>query len=123
MPADKKAVEEMAYTVSAAEERRISFRPESVVEEVLQNVWFILNTLEYDCPLARGLGLNPGFIDRPIETAQALSVADVFDKIETFEPRAEILKVSFKNSHADGKIYAIAEVNINGDYDIEEYTR
>ena len=68
----------MSYTVSAAEERGINFRPESTVEEVLQNVWFILNTMEYDCPLARGLGLDPEFIDRPIETAQALSVADVF---------------------------------------------
>ncbi len=112
----------MAYTVSAADERGISFQPESVVEEVLQNVWFILNTLEYDCPLARGLGLSPEFIDRPIETAQALSVADVFDKIERFEPRAEVLEVNFESSHADGRIYATAEVNIDGDYDSEEYT-
>lgn len=112
----------MSYTLSAAEERGINFRPESVVEEVLQNVWFILNTMEYDCPLARGLGLNPGFIDRPIETAQALSVADVFDKIETYEPRAEVLGVTFESSHAAGRIYAKVEVNINGDYDSEEYT-
>ena len=113
----------MSYMVSAAEERGIRFRPENMVEEVLQNVWFILNTMEYDCPLERGLGLNPGFIDRPIETAQALSVADVFDKIETYEPRAEVLEVTFESNHAIGRIYVKVEVNINGDYDSEEYTR
>ena len=112
----------MSYTVSAAEERGINFRPESTVEEVLQNVWFILNTMEYDCPLARGLGLDPEFIDRPIEIAQALSVADVFEKIETYEPRAEVLEVEFESNHATGKVYAKAEVDINGDYDSEEYT-
>ncbi|MCM1217494.1 MAG: hypothetical protein NC331_13785 [Lachnospiraceae bacterium] len=112
----------MSYTVSAAEEREISFRPESTVEEILQNVWFILNTMEHDCPLERGLGMAPGFIDRPIGTAQALSVADVFDKIEAYEPRAEVLEVNFKSSHADGKIYAEVEVNVNGDFNGEEYT-
>lgn len=113
----------VAYMVSAAEERGINFQPANVVEEVLQNVWFILNTLEYDCPLARGMGLSPKFIDRPIETAQALSVADIFDKIEMYEPRAEVLAVSFENSHLNGKVYAAVEVKVNGDYDGERYTR
>ncbi len=113
----------LAYTVSAVEERGINFQPANTVEEVLQNVWFILNTLEYDCPLARGLGLSPKFIDRPIETAQALSVADILDKIETYEPRAEVLEVSFESGHLNGRVYAAVEVSIHGDYDGERYTR
>ena len=111
----------MSYIVSAAEKKEISFHPENTVEEVLQNVWLILNTMEYDCPLARGLGLNPWFIDRPIETAQALSVADVYDKIEMYEPRAEVIKVNFERSHTTGRVYAKVEVNVNGNFDKEEY--
>lgn len=112
----------MTYMISAATEREISFQPENTVEEVLQNVWFILNTMEYECPLARGLGLNPEFIDRPLETAQALAVADIFEKIETYEPRAKVLSVSFESSDI-GKIYAKVEVAIDGSYDNEKYTR
>jgi len=111
----------VSYTVSAIEKKEINFRPETVVEEVLQNVWFILNTMEYDCPLARGLGLNPDYIDKPIEAAQALSVSDIYDKIELYEPRAEIQEISFEADHLTGRVGAVLEVEINGDYD-KEYT-
>lgn len=111
----------MAYSISAMEERGISFNPENVVEEILQNVWVILNTLEYDCPLARGLGLNASFIDRPIEAAQALCIADIYDKIELYEPRAAVQEVTFNSNHKTGKVYAIVEVEINASYR-EEYS-
>lgn len=111
----------MAYSISAMEDREISFKPENVVEEILQNVWVILNTLEYDCPLARGLGLNASFIDRPIEAAQALCIADIYDKIELYEPRAAVQEVTFSSNHETGKVYAIVEVEINAGYR-EEYS-
>lgn len=111
----------MAYSISATEERKISFRPENVVEEILQNVWVILNTLEYDCPLARGLGLNAGFVDKTIEAAQALCIADIYDKIELYEPRAEVQEVTFQNDHKTGKVYAIVEVEIDANFR-EEYS-
>lgn len=113
----------MVYTVSAAEEKNINFLPESVTKEVLQNVWFILNTTEYDCPLARGIGLSSDLIDRPVETAQALGAANIFDKIETYEPRAEVLEANFRTDHKTGKIYAVVEVAVNEEYDGEEYTK
>lgn len=111
----------MAYSISAIEDREISLAPENVVEEILQNVWVILNTLEYDCPLARGLGLDAGFIDRPMEVAQALCIADIYDKIELYEPRAEVQGVTFQDNHETGKIYAIVEVEVNVNYR-EEYS-
>lgn len=106
----------MTYGILTIEDREINLKPKNVVEEILQNVWIILNTLEYDCPLARGLGLNASFIDRPIETAQALCIADIYDKIELYEPRAAVQEVTFKSSHETGKVYAIVEVEINADY-------
>lgn len=113
----------MEYTISAAEKRGINFHPEDVVEEILQNVWFLLNTLEYDCPLARGFGLSPKCIDRPMETAKALAVADIFDKVELYEPRAEVMKVEFESDHMNGSVRAKVEVRINGEYGCKEYTR
>lgn len=111
----------MVYSVSAIEEKEITIKPENVIEEILQNVWVILNTLEYDCPLIRGLGLNASFVDKPIEAAQALCVADIYDKIELYEPRAEVLEVTFKDNHHTGKVYAIVEVEIHAN-SREEYS-
>lgn len=109
----------MAYRISAIEDKEINFKPETEIEEILQNVWVLLNTLKFDCPLDRELGLEASFIDKPIETAKALCVADVYDTVEQYEPRAEIKEVMFKSNYETGKVYAIAEVDINVDY--EEY--
>ena len=107
----------MSFMVSAMEKKEINIMPETVVDEVLQNIWMILNTFEYDCPLARGLGLKGEFIDRPIATAKALSVADIYEKIEKYEPRAKVVGVDFESDYQAGKIYAKVEVEINANYE------
>lgn len=103
----------MVYSISAIEKKDINFAPETAVEEILQNVWVILNTMEYDCPLARGLGLNATFLDRPIETSKALGIADIYEKIELYEPRAKIRAVNFEENHDIGRVFARVEVEIN----------
>lgn len=107
------------YSVSTIEQTEINLKPETELEEILQNVWVILNTLEYECPLARGLGLNTSYLDKTVESAQALCISDVFEKIETYEPRAEVMEVTFQYDLETGKVYAVVEVARK---DEEEYT-
>lgn len=102
----------MAYIIEGIEKKDINFAPETESEEILQNVWVILNTIEYDCPLARGLGLSAAFIDRSTEMAKALCIADIYDKIEKNEPRAKIQNVSFGENNNIGKVFARVEVEI-----------
>lgn len=112
----------MSYTIDTAEKIDISLAPGSVEMEVIQNLWFLYSSLEYDIPLDRALGLNAVYLDKPIETAKALATTDIFDKTEEYEPRAEIVDISFSVDHEKGKLRPVVEVEINGEYDNEEYT-
>ena len=46
----------MKYTVTAGEGKKINIAPESVVEEVLQNISMILETVKNTVPLNRDFG-------------------------------------------------------------------
>ncbi len=59
----------------------ISLAPQTIYEEVIQNVSALLSSIEYDIPLNREFGLNAAYIDKPITTATALATADIYDKI------------------------------------------
>ena len=71
----------MSFTIDTTQEQPINLAPQTLYEEVIQNVWFLLSSLEYDIPLNREFGLNAAYIDKPITTATALATADIYDKI------------------------------------------
>ena len=111
----------MSYKIDTAKSSQINIEPKTVYEEVLQNLWFLYSSIEYDVPLDRALGLNATAIDKPIETARALAITDIYDKTEKYEPRAEIVNIEFTVDHEKGVLKPIVEVEINGEYDNEEY--
>lgn len=112
----------MNYTIDTTENQPINLEPATVEEEVIQNLWFLYSSLEYDVPLDRELGLNATYIDKPIEAAKALATTDIYDKTEEYEPRAEITNIDFKADYERGILKPIVEVEINGEYEKEEYT-
>lgn len=112
----------MSYTIDTTKEEQININPATVEEEVIQNLWFLYSSIEYDVPLDRALGLNATYIDKPIETAKALATTDIYDKTEQYEPRAEIVNIDFSVDYERGILKPIVEVEINGKYDTEEYT-
>lgn len=112
----------MSYTIDTTENQPINLEPDTVEEEVIQNLWFLYSSLEYDVPLDRALGLNATYIDKPIEAAKALATTDIYDKTEEYEPRAEITNIDFKADYERGILKPIVEVEINGEYEKEEYT-
>lgn len=112
----------MGYIVDTTEDCQINLAPDTVEEEVMQNLWFLYSSLEYEVPLDRRLGLNAAFIDKPIETAKALALADIYDKAEEYEPRAEITAVDFSMEYERGILKPIVEVEIDDEYANEEYT-
>ncbi len=48
----------MSFTIDTTQEQPISLAPQTIYEEVIQNVWFLLSSIEYDIPLNREFGLN-----------------------------------------------------------------
>lgn len=114
----------MSFTIDTAQEQPINLAHQTLYEEVIQNVWFLLSSLEYDIPLNREFGLNAAYIDKPITTATALATADIYDKIGEYEPRAEIVSIDFTTDYERGILKPKVEVEVNGEYDEydEEYT-
>ena len=99
----------MGYVIDTTEKENINLAPGTVEEEVIQNLWFLYSSLEYDVPLDRALGLNATYIDKPIEAAKALATT-------------EITNIDFKADYERGILKPIVEVEINGEYEKEEYT-
>jgi phage baseplate assembly protein W len=103
----------MSYTVTA-NIAEINLTPETVDEEVIQNVAMILATPQFSVPLDRGLGLSQRFIDKPLPAAQALIIAEIIDAVETYEPRVTVENVYFEQGETSGKMIPYVEVSING---------
>lgn len=112
----------MTYTVDTTKEYDINLCPDTVYEEVMQNLYFLYSSMEYDVPLNRGFGLSGTFIDKPTETAKALATINIYDKTEEYEPRAEIVSIDFEADYERGILKPIVEVEINDEYDSEEDT-
>lgn len=102
----------MAHIIKAYEPGNITLAPKSTEEEILQNVAMIVSTPQFSVPLDRGFGLAQRFVDKPIQTAQAILVSEVLDAVEKYEPRVEVLSVSFEQGEQPGSLIPILEVNI-----------
>jgi len=103
----------LPYTVTG-EGATINLQPQSVNEEVLQNVAMILATPKFSVPLDRDLGMTNQFLDKPTPAAQALMIAEIVDAIEKYEPRATVEEVKFRQGSGEGALIPVVEVSING---------
>lgn len=105
----------MTHTIKAFQPKSINLAPQTIEEEVLQNVAMIISTPQFSVPLDRGFGLAQQFLDKPHSVAQTMLVSEVLDALEKYEPRVEVKNVSFMQSEQDtlaGKLIPQVEVNI-----------
>ena len=104
----------MSYKVSAADRLgSIVLNETDTVKSVLQNIAVILATRKGSIPLYRGFGLDWRAIDRPLPVAKTLLYADVKEAVEEYEPRAEVVNVTFEEDAGDpGRLIPTVEVNI-----------
>lgn len=102
----------MSYFVTAGELDRINLAP-GKIEEILQNVAVILSTPQCSVPLERGTGMPMRFLDKPMNVAQAMAVAEIMEAISEQEPRVNVVEVTFKTDEANpGKLVPTVEVEI-----------
>ena len=84
------------------------------VEEVLQNVAFILSTFKMSCPLDREFGYNPP-LDVPINVGATLSATRIVEAINKYEPRAEVLEIDVSVDATIGKVIPKVKVTVNAE--------
>ena len=81
----------------------INFAPDSVVEEVVQNVRTICSTSKYSVPMDRLFGVDAAIVDRPTPKAMAEIQAELIQAIRKYEPRCKVKKVMF-DGDLDGRL-------------------
>ncbi len=104
----------MSYKVSANDLSKISLSEQDTTKAILQNVAVILATRQGTSPLYRNFGLPQNFVDRPIPVAKPMLFAEVKEAVEEFEPRAEVVGITFtERADAPGVLIPIVEVTIH----------
>ena len=103
----------MTYKVTAADLNGLQMNVTDTVASVIQNVAVILATRKGDVPLYRDFGLSQTFVDKPIPAARVLLYAEVKEAVEQYEPRAEVVDITFQEDRsAPGRLIPTVEVEI-----------
>lgn len=101
----------MSYLVSSKGPERIVLNESDPVKAVLQNVKMILLTRQKTVPLYRNFGLPMQFIDKPVAVAKPLLIAEIKEAISEFEPRAEVINVTFEEDEP-GRLIPTVEIEV-----------
>ena len=105
----------MSYTVNASAPIKINLAPASLIEEVLQNLSMIMQTVKSTAPLYRDFGISGSYVDKPTPVAETLIVGELYEAVEKYEPRAEIVNITFERNEYTGKLNPCLEVEINAE--------
>lgn len=100
----------MSYKVTMDNPGPLRLNETDKTKSVLQNVAIVLKTWEGSVPLYRAFGISREFLHKPIPVAKALLRANIREAVERFEPRVEVVDVTFAEG-VDGLIPTV-EVNI-----------
>jgi phage baseplate assembly protein W len=95
-----------------AEMGKVNVQPTSTIEEVIQNIKTILNTIKGTVPLDRDFGIDKSVIDSPIGGIQARLSAEIIKQVRTYEPRASVTQVKYSGNPEDGSVSVTVEVKI-----------
>ncbi|MCL2201272.1 MAG: GPW/gp25 family protein [Oscillospiraceae bacterium] len=74
---------------------RINWFPKSREEEIINNLRTLISTPMGSVPMNRALGINASFIDDPAPKAIARATISIFEAIQEFEPRVEVVSVDY----------------------------
>lgn len=103
----------MSYMISPKNLDSITLNEKDRVKSVLQNIAIILQTRKHTVPLYRDFGLAMQFLDKPMAVARSLLIAEINEAITIYEPRVNVLNVTFEIDEADpGKLIPTVEVEI-----------
>lgn len=80
-------------------------------ERILQNVINILNTYRYEVAFDRVFGRNTDNIDRPNNEVIQNLIAETYELIEQYEPRAKVVEVNiYMNEEGEPVTKVVLEV-------------
>ena len=102
----------MNYTVKVGEETDYSLVENDMHRSVLQDLAVLFATKKGTVPMYREFGLDMKFIDMPMNAAKTVLMAEVIEAVGKYEPRAQIVSVSFEPDTVTGTATPRVEVKI-----------
>ena len=81
------------------------------LKSILQNVSIILRTRLGTCPMYREFGIPQDYLSKPTTVARSMIFAEIRDAMEAFEPRCNVVSVTFTQNAAD-ELTPVVEVEI-----------
>lgn len=101
----RRKVDRMTHQVTATS--NIDFNATGV-DEILQNVAFILSTFVISCPFYRDLDTLP-----PFQLVKRSNTARLLESIQRFVPRAIVIDVDYVGDAYVGKLEPVVKVIVN----------
>lgn len=106
----------MSNLVSKKTLDKITLNETDPTASVMQNVAIILATRKGSVPGYRNFGLSQEFVDKPVNVAKTLMIAEIYEAIAEFEPRATIVSITFESDEKEpGKLFPLLEVSVNAE--------
>lgn len=108
----------MIIDVMGTKITEIDLFPETIVDEIMQNIKVILTTIAGTVPLDRSFGISSNVIDQPTQRAIMGLTVEIIESIRLHEPRVEVTNVEFNNTEEviDGKLIPKVRVRILDEY-------
>ncbi len=104
----------MKITITEKDIYPLSLNEEDTVKSIRQNIAMILSTFRGTVPLYRDFGISAEAIDKPINVARTLLIADIRESIEGYEPRVTVSGITFEmDATQPMKLKPVVEVEIN----------
>lgn len=91
---------------------KVDFNAEGLTE-VMQNVRTILSTVRGSVPLDRSFGVDLALLDSPLPIAQAKLSNEIMAAVNKYEPRAQVVQVTYSGDGLDGKLVPKVRLRIN----------
>lgn len=89
----------------------INFMPESLYEEILQNVRTIVTTYKGSVPMDRAFGVSEKLIDTTLSYARAKLSGEIVQAIHEFESRVKVKRIDI-NADIEGRLEYALKIEI-----------
>lgn len=95
----------------------------SEIEDIKRCLMTLYSTKAGQQPLDREFGLTSDFIGAPIEACKNLFALEVIEKTERYEPRVQVIDVTYKENYDNGylePIILLGSTDVNEEGEEEE---
>lgn len=93
----------MIYELDTSQPLKLNWSAKGV-NRVVQNVWNLINTWQYEVAYNRTMGLEPGILDLPMDKSINKYISEVYRVIADYEPRAQVKEVKFTGIDDEGNM-------------------